>query len=483
MVILLEEVHTDYKPRMLATTATICYAAFMTSHRYHLIPPWTSPVRTRRLPHEPLTGKIFPGDASTSTCSEGRALADKIDSPCPSPDLADPIVEPEAALAEGEPQVLEDFPRSQPLSIFVQSEARLDSKVDASESEGSQVEEPQLELPDVDPAIAHLPSGVASEIESGAIAQVTVTEPPVVDIQETADASLRLVSGGSDESQRNVESVESLVVGPGFFLQAHTPADVEASMSIETPFLLFVDSGSSVEDDATLGEEGSFEDHTCAAEPPTGGGLAESVLGPSPRSISGSLHDNAPSFIMQSAVLVPVDPVTNEGASSSDPVAGLDGEDDWTSVDPDEPSTPRPSSPADPESRIEEPAGEVQIAESDLAVSAVLLTQSQYASTILPPISANDGSLPSPTSSTSSPSARPRVHTFDRPDWAVAPQGEQENVTRRERTLRRHSVDSPDWAVAPDATENDASSEKKKGRRSDPGSGRRRKSRRAWTSR
>ncbi|KAM5535247.1 hypothetical protein V8D89_011053 [Ganoderma adspersum] len=453
---------------VLATTLMICYAVFMTSHRYRLTPPWSSPSRAPRPPHELLPAKNIPGDLFTCARNEGLApaLEDQANNP-----LADPIVEASSSLVEEDLQVGDGLPRPQSSSISVQQEAHLDSETAEPKSE-----EPQLGFGDIDGPVSPVPLAVDSEIESGASLLGTATESRV-DIQEMLSATSGRVADNSNESQPNVEPVDSLVSVSGHSpLQVLSPPDVEASTFLETPFLLNVDSGRSLDDESTLGAERLSEDDAVAAPPPTADVLTESAF-ESPCSEPGSPQGDTPSYIMQSALLVPAEPVTNEDPSSSDTVAELNGEDDWTSVDPDEPSTLRASSAADPHSGT----GEVTGATNDLTVSAVLLTQSQYVSTILPPIPPSDGGAASPTSSTSSPSPHPRVHTSDRPDWAVAPQDERE-----EKTLRRHSVDSPNWAVAPDseAVNNSASSDKKKGRKSDPGSGARKtKSRRAWTSR
>ena len=415
----------------------------------------------------------FPPRDNSSYHPKASALAlapaARADSPLRPQDVADPIVEASSSFVEKELQAGDDLPRPQPNSTSVQLAAHLDSEVDASKSEGLKSAEYQLGFADVDDA---MPPAVDSEIESGASLLGSATEPRV-EIQEMLSTTSERVADGSDDCQSNVEPADSLVSVAGHPpLQVLSRADVEASTYAETPFLLDVD----MRDGLTVGAERLSEDDGVAPPPPAGDALTQPAF-ESPCSEPGSPHGDAPSYIMQSALLVPAtEPVTNEDPSPSDTVAELDAEDDWTSVDPDEPPTPRPSSPVDLHSATKE----VAEAKDDLTISAVLLTQSQYISTILPPILPNDRGASSPASSTSSLSKRPRVHTSDRPDWAVAPQDE-----RDEKALRRHSVDSPNWAVAPDldATKKSDSSGKK-GRKSDPGSGaRKKKSRRAWTSR
>ena len=381
-------------------------------------------------------------------------------------------MEASSSLVGEETEVPDDPPRPQPNSISVHLEAHLPSEVNIPGSEGLEHEESQLGLGDIDDDITLAPPAVGPEIEPGASSSGPGTEPRV-EIQEILSTTSERVADGSDDCQSNIEPADSLVSVAGHPpFQVLSRADIEASTYAETPFLLDVD----VRDGLTVGAERLSEGDSVAPPPPAGDALSQSVF-ELPCSEPGSPHGDAPSYIMQSALLVPAtEPVTNEDPSPSDTVAELDAEDDWTSVDPDEPPTPRPSSPVDLHSATKE----VAEAKDDLTISAVLLTQSQYISTILPPILPNDRGASSPASSTSSLSKRPRVHTSDRPDWAVAPQDE-----RDEKALRRHSVDSPNWAVAPDldATKKSDSSGKK-GRKSDPGSGaRKKKSRRAWTSR
>ena len=67
---------------------------------------------------------------------------------------------------------------------------------------------------------------------------------------------------------------------------------------------------------------------------------------------------------------------------------------------------------------------------------------------------------PSPGTPATPGGTRPRVHTPDRPDWAVAPRDElvpKASVAKKypneleegsERKVRRHSLEHPDWAVA-----------------------------------
>ena len=63
-----------------------------------------------------------------------------------------------------------------------------------------------------------------------------------------------------------------------------------------------------------------------------------------------------------------------------------------------------------------------------------------------------DQSSDSCTPTTPASSGR-RVHTPVRPDWAIAAQDEGAEAELREKKMRRHSYEHPDWDVAPDAGE------------------------------
>ncbi|KAI0690719.1 hypothetical protein C8T65DRAFT_834324 [Cerioporus squamosus] len=62
-----------------------------------------------------------------------------------------------------------------------------------------------------------------------------------------------------------------------------------------------------------------------------------------------------------------------------------------------------------------------------------------------------------------------RVHTPDRPDWAVAPQAGDQDQDGPASKPRRHSYEHPDWAVAPGPldTNSEGATVKRKGRQSD----------------
>ncbi|KAI0714560.1 hypothetical protein C8Q76DRAFT_795427 [Earliella scabrosa] len=197
--------------------------------------------------------------------------------------------------------------------------------------------------------------------------------------------------------------------------------------------------------------------------------------------------------IMDSALLV-------EGGRSHDDDVG--DQDDWTSVECDDsaqtPCVTTPPSDVAPSTRG---SGEDATHQSRrlgpdaLAESVVLLTQSEClapSSAYPAPRSATnpDSAIPAPStpartetkhvptaldltkdfaSAEARPSpgtpatpggTRPRVHTPDRPDWAVAPRDElvpKASVAKKypneleegsERKVRRHSLEHPDWAVA-----------------------------------
>lgn len=251
------------------------------------------------------------------------------------------------------------------------------------------------------------------------------------------------------------------------------------------------------------------------------------------------VEDTSVPYIMQSALFV-----DHEGTPHVLPQHDEDG--DWTAIDHEEPSTPRVASPTVGVAIVEGPEADVRT--DDLAVSAVLLSQSECASAQKPPtatfgpqscapvssvraestdpssyeqssenavdntglipgLAANsarrhrptdldlsnhypsNASIASPASPTSSTSAtiRVRVHTPDRPDWAVAPTDDATDTKETERE-RRHSSAHPDWAVAPLEGSGLGSSSptggKRKGRKSDAtGTGRKRTARKGRHSR
>ncbi|KAI1784328.1 hypothetical protein LXA43DRAFT_1042976 [Ganoderma leucocontextum] len=482
---------------VLATTVMTCYAFFTTFQRYRLIPAWSSLFWARN-PSQYLSMSLYaPCDAFSSvtkipTCDDDIAPAGKGSCLMAFHDLTDPIVEPQASLVESECCVPDDFALSEPGLTSVRPRAHLNSETNVSEPARHKTEyDNGVKLPHLDDVVLDPPVAVHVEVDLDLSPPDSVEELRLVEIQETAYPTSQHMSDGSYDCQPGDDSDEpfsGLVVDGTSPAQTLSPADTKDSIYLETPFLLNAGTNSSIHGQATLGAEPSSEDDRIAVPPITMGGvLHEPVLRPSPSSKPDFTNDDASSYIMRSAllVLVPAGRADDGCQSSAETETEPEPEDGWTAVDRDESCvTPRPSSPTDPLSATME-VPEV-IGESDLTDSAVLLTQSQYASIsamILPPIAANDGDLPPPTSLMSSGSARPRAHTLDRPDWAVAPPEEQGDEARRERAQRRHSGDSPDWAVAPDDTSGVASFAKKKGGGSDPGSGARKKSRRAWASR
>ena len=266
--------------------------------------------------------------------------------------------------------------------------------------------------------------------------------------------------------------------------------------------------------------------------------------------------------IMHSALLVDVEPSSDtlyepdttgvntvalsHNSNGADSGSSEDDEDaEWTSVEhaDGQTRTPRATTPVrslSPSTREEDGEGEpVPTMTSDLAASAVLLTESEYCQlgdfqaaiadaeaerTDLPsahhppaftaaapsrvkhtptplvltnsadrphddwpqhddaPPSPGPGLSGSPSPSSSSPTAtttrggsRVRVHTPDKPDWAVAPAAQTTDHLKKK--ARRHSYEHPDWAVAPDpdleASEGAGAGHglkgKRKGRHSDPG--------------
>ena len=380
------------------------------------------------------------------TRSEDRALADDSDSNLGFKVVTNPIVEPQP---------------------HAESETN-ESGFGGQEAEESSGPDP----PHVDGVVADLPPTAYPEVEFGAGSPDTAEEPHVVEIQEIVCAISEHVSDGSEDSQPSVES-ESLVAIPPSSPLVRTldsePTDVDDSM-LEAPFLLSIGGGTSASDETALGAGRLTEDGIA-----TGLAFVES-----PCSQLDSLYDEVSSDIMHSALFVLSSHSFAKDESPLENAAGLEAEDDWTSVDPDEPSTPRPPSPAGSPPAPADFGKTVPTAESDLAVSAVLLTQSQCASVVLSPNITGASDFSSPTSPVSSESVRPRVHTLDRPDWAVAAREEREDDAACERTQRRHSVDNPDWAIAPEGTN---SGTRKKGRKSNLESGRRKKPRRAWASR
>ena len=260
--------------------------------------------------------------------------------------------------------------------------------------------------------------------------------------------------------------------------------------------------------------------------------------------------------IMQSALFVDVEPSSDtlyepdtpgvdtstlgRDAEESDSGSYEDEDDEdaeWTSVEhaDGQTLTPRATTPVrslSPSTREEDGEGEpVPTTTSDLAATAVLLTESEYcqlgdfqaadaeaeaeaedtedtdlpsahhppASTAAAPSrvkhtpaplvltnsadrphtppspSPAGSSSPSSSATATTTPARVRVHTPDKPDWAVAPGAQTADDLKKK--ARRHSYEHPDWAVAPEpecespvgAGAAVAGTGRRKSRHSDPG--------------
>ncbi|KAI0801526.1 hypothetical protein C8Q74DRAFT_1242612 [Fomes fomentarius] len=200
-------------------------------------------------------------------------------------------------------------------------------------------------------------------------------------------------------------------------------------------------------------------------------------------------EEYTPAHIMQSALLVQDENYVPE------PPMDDDAEGEWTSVEHTDSQTPRATTPVNdlsadspqcPAVSSSKVAAERPSVPDDLVFSAILLSESEYLA--LPSSSGKPESLTntdgnadaeetksaeehstpstkrvpaaldltkdeayhsfsssSPPHTPGSGEVRTRVHTPDRPDWAVAPKLE-------EHKMRRHSFESPDWAVAPEGS-------------------------------
>ncbi|TBU25826.1 hypothetical protein BD311DRAFT_790117 [Dichomitus squalens] len=494
---------------VLATALTISYAFFMSSNRFGLVPPLLSPSATRKAPHARHNSEA---DIVHEIDSPRLVISAAVNSSISLPrqdhtsatEIADvfalgkPVVDHQTSVAAsddvhrreviGAPSVL-----SETIATPTTGDDG-EAAVVISEAHGTAKRVPDAPLTDND--VAGSPVNMPSDVQLGDFKFPEKSDH--VDGQGVARPIAEPIPDDAPSSQPRDEPPHGLFM-EGTLLSV--PSEVVAEpVSLDPPFLLAAPSNdacregpsSRPRDDDDPCETTASASMPVAVDEPHDLGLPRFCEFEPTSTLTQDASEPGPdpllaSYVVQSTLLSPESRTTEGLDSSSETITGLEVDDDWMSVDREESHTPRPSSPVgsrEGPSPMAQTAAPEHAEPDSIAASAVLLSLSQWASAILVPAATDivDGDLPSPTSSVSSGRSRPRVHTPDRPDWAVAPQDEHADE-HDERQQRRHSLDNPDWAVAPNVP-----TTRKKGRRSDPGSsstgsGARKKSRRGRSSR
>ncbi|EJF67470.1 hypothetical protein DICSQDRAFT_177075 [Dichomitus squalens LYAD-421 SS1] len=489
---------------VLATALTISYAFFMSSNRFRLVPSLLSPSPTQKAPQTRRNSEADIVDEIDSPRLVISAVVNSSDRTSAT-EIADvfalgkPVVDHQTSVAASDDvhrrEVIGDPSALSETTATPTTSDDGEAAVAISEAYGTAKRVSDALLTDND--VAGSPVNKPSDVQLG-----DFKFPEMSDHEDDQGAARPIAEPIPDDGPSSQHREEP---PHGLFMEG-TPLTVPSeavaeSVSLDPPFLLAAHSNdaprerpcSEPGDDVDPCETTASAFMPVAVDKPHDLGL----LGlrdfePTATSISEASEPGTDpllaSYVLQTSLLSPGAGTAGDLDSTSETIIGLDADDDWTSVALEESHTPRPSWPVEIRkgpSPIVQTAAPEHAEQDHIAASAVLLSRSHWASAILVPAATDivDGDLPSPPSSVSSGRSRPRVHTPERPDWAVAPQDEHADA-HDERQQRRHSLDNPDWAVAPDVP----TTGKKKGRRSDPGSsstgsGARKRSRRGRSSR